>query len=90
VDNGIYPNPILSSSQVSIHLGVSKPTSVNIRVYTQTMMKIREMNIVQVPTGKDITFALVDPKGKSLANGLYIVAVETSLVRYIFKLGIFR
>jgi chitinase len=86
----LYPNPISGGNTTNLHLGTVTTSNVRIEIFTISMRKIQDISMDQQPAGVDITVALSDKNGITLANGLYYLMVTTNQGRTIKKLLIVK
>jgi hypothetical protein len=86
----LYPNPVTTSSQVSLQVPLTQASEVSVEVYTLSFRKVQQRNFPQVAVGSFLTLELKDQWGNKLANGLYYVFVHAQGRQWTVKLLILR
>lgn len=89
-----YPNPVTAKNENSILVRLNfkvEPGESRLVLMTLSMRKIVEIPLGVVPPGElTLELPVIDKTGRSLANGLYYVAIITSRGTAVGKLLVLR
>jgi hypothetical protein len=88
----IYPNPIYGPGPVTLLISLKEgPGDLSLKIYTVAFRMAGEKVFSQLPAGVyELPIELKDHWGKTLANGLYYVAVTVNGQTKILKLLVLR
>ena len=87
----LFPNPVSGDGPVSIQLPNYPGTGkVTIQVFTTAFRMVNTIGFISEAGGSLVALPLTDRNGRSLANGLYYVVIQTPAGKSILKLLILR
>ena len=86
-----YPNPVRQGDWIHLHFSpCDQGQNFRVRIYTVSFRKVLDRSGLQVPLMGDYSLAPENNWGRSLANGLYYVVVESPQGRMVGKLLILK
>jgi hypothetical protein len=86
----LWPNPVREGDAVGLVLSLATQGAVRLRCYTPSYRLVSEGAWDVTGRETSLDWVLVDKGGKSLANGLYHVVVETPEGKKVLKLLVMR